>query len=363
MSAISDSQKWLILAAILLGGWLIATLSPILSPFLAGLGIAYLGAPLVDYIERNDRSRTLAVTLVFTLFVLLFILLVLILLPILEQQSVALMHKIPLWLEWVREHVLPGLAESLGMDQSDTPYTVLLQGALLQHWQQAGGLLAALVAYISSSSLGVAAWLTNMLLIPVVAFYLLIDWKILLEHLSALIPRRYEQTIIGLFRECDEMLASFLRGQLLVMSALAGIYVVGLWLIGLEFALLIGLLAGVVSFVPYLGFIIGILVAGVAAFMQFHDIFHIVLVFGVFGIGQLLESFWLTPTLVGDKIGLHPVAVIFAIMAGGQLLGFIGVLIGLPAAAVIMVWLRHARQNYLDSELYRDEDAEPPPRN
>ena len=165
-------------------------------------------------------------------------------------------------------------------------------------------------------------------------------------------PRPYERLVIKLAKQCDEVLAEFLRGQLLVMLALAVLYSVGLWIVGLEFFLLIGMLAGLVSFVPYLGFIVGIGVAGIAGFMQFHDIIHLVYILIVFGVGQIIEGMVLSPLLVGDRIGLHPVAVIFAVMAGGQLFGIVGVLVALPVAAVIVVLLRHVHERYLESNLY-----------
>jgi predicted PurR-regulated permease PerM len=148
------------------------------------------------------------------------------------------------------------------------------------------------------------------------------------------------------------VLAQFLRGQLLVMLALALIYTVGLWIAGLDAAFLIGVLAGLVSFVPYLGFVVGIVLAGFAALIQFGDMMHVVYVVIVFATGQLIEGFVLSPWLVGDRIGLHPVAVIFAVMAGGQLFGFFGVLLALPVAAVVLVLLRHSHELYMQSSLY-----------
>jgi predicted PurR-regulated permease PerM len=196
------------------------------------------------------------------------------------------------------------------------------------------------------------AWLANLVLIPVVTFYLLRDWHIVIERVHELLPRRSEPHIVRLASEADTMLGAFLRGQLSVMTALAVVYSLGLWIVGLDLALLIGLIAGLVSFVPYLGFITGIALAGIAAYLQFQELLPLVWVALVFGIGQMLEGMLLTPWLVGDKIGLHPVAVIFAIMAGGQLFGFVGVLLALPVAAVLMVILREARRRYIDSTLY-----------
>jgi predicted PurR-regulated permease PerM len=178
------------------------------------------------------------------------------------------------------------------------------------------------------------------------------DWDLLIRRLHDLLPRRYEATTARLARECDAVLAQFMRGQLLVMLALAAISTTGLLIVGLNLAFLIGRLAGLVSFVPYLGFIVGILAAGIAAAVQFHDAAHLIYVAIVFGVGQALEGMVLSPWLVGDRIGLHPVAVIFAVMAGGQLFGFLGVLLALPAAAVMVVLLRHAHGRYLESTVY-----------
>jgi len=176
----------------------------------------------------------------------------------------------------------------------------------------------------------------------------------LVAKVHALIPRKNEKTIVMITKESDEVLGAFLRGQMLVMFVLAVIYSIGLMLIGLDTALLIGMLSGMVSFVPYLGFIIGIVVASVAALMQFQEFMPLIYVALVFLTGQMLEGMLLTPWLVGDKIGLHPVAVIFSVLAGGQLFGFVGVLLALPIAAIIAVVLRHVYERYTNSELYNE---------
>jgi predicted PurR-regulated permease PerM len=191
--------------------------------------------------------------------------------------------------------------------------------------------------------LSIIGWLASALLVPVVTFYLLLDWEKLLVRALTLLPPRRRGQAMSLARETDEVLGSFLRGQLLVMAALATVYAIGLTLVGLDLALPIGILAGLVSFVPYLGFILGLLSATIAAWLQFQDIIMLLGVALVFLLGQVLESLWLTPKLVGGRIGLHPVAVIFAVMAGGQLFGFTGILLALPAAAVLKIWLRHLR--------------------
>jgi predicted PurR-regulated permease PerM len=205
---------------------------------------------------------------------------------------------------------------------------------------------------VSHSGGVIAEWLMNLLLIPVVTFYLLRDWDGLVVKVHDLLPRRIAPTAAKLATEVDTVLAAFVRGQLYVMLALGCIYSIGLWMTGLDLALLIGMLAGLVSFVPYLGAIVGIVTACVAALVQFHDLIHLVPVAIVFIIGQSLEGMVLTPMLVGDKIGLHPVAVMFAVLAGGQLFGFLGILLALPVASVIMVLLRHVHELYRDSDFY-----------
>ena len=218
-----------------------------------------------------------------------------------------------------------------------------------------GGIAAGIMKSVTQSGLVFLAWLANLVLIPVVTFYLLREWDVLVARVGELLPRRVEPTIAMLARDCDEVLGAFFRGQLSVMLALGIIYSAGLWLVGLDLALLIGLVAGLLSFVPYLGFALGLLMAVIATVAQYHDLFHLVPIVLVFGVGQMLEGMVLTPYLVGDRIGLHPVAVIFAVMIGGQLFGFFGVLLALPVAAVVMVLLRYAHRQYRDSELYKGE--------
>jgi predicted PurR-regulated permease PerM len=194
--------------------------------------------------------------------------------------------------------------------------------------------------------------LMNLLLIPVVTFYLLRDWDILVAKIYDLLPRRIAPTTAKLAVEVNTVLSSFLRGQFYVMLALASIYSIGLMLVGLDLALLIGLMAGLVSFVPYLGATVGIVSACIAAVVQFHEVTPLISVAAVFLVGQVLEGTVLTPKLVGDKIGLHPVAVIFSVLAGGQLFGFLGILLALPIASIVMVFLRHVNELYRDSEFY-----------
>ena len=346
----NDSQKWLVLAGLAGAGVLIYLLAPVLTPFLAAALLAYLGDPLADRLERK-MSRTTAVALVFVALLALLVLIPLLLLPAIEQQFAALARALPNYLEWLQTSLAPWLHQTFGVDTSWFDWTTF-RGAAKSHWRQMGGVATQLVGVISHSGLALAAWLANVVLIPVVTFYLLRDWDVLVARIHDLLPRQVEPTVVKLARESDTVLGAFLRGQLLVMVALGSVYTIGLWLVGLDLALLIGLIAGLVSFVPYLGFILGIVLAGVASVMQFHDAVHLLPVAAVFGVGQALEGMLLTPWLVGDKIGLHPVAVIFAVMAGGQLFGFVGILLALPVAAVVMVLLRHLHGRYRESGLY-----------
>jgi predicted PurR-regulated permease PerM len=340
---LSDSQKWMLLTGTALVAVLVYLLAPVLFPFLVASALAYLGDPLVDRLEARKLSRTLSVVLVFCgLFLALFIVIAFVV-PALQQELVALVKKLPGYIDWLQAR----LAQIFG-----TVDLASLKAAIREHWQSVGGVAAGLMGSVSRSGLALVGWFANLVLIPVLTFYLLRDWDVLVARIHELIPRRYEEQVVRLARDCDEVLGAFMHGQLLVMLALGSVYSLGLWLVGLDMAFLIGMLAGLVSFVPYLGFILGIAVAGVAALMQFHDIIHLFYILLVFGVGQALESFLLTPYLLGDRIGLHPVAVIFAVMAGGQLFGFAGVLLALPTAAVIMVLLRHAHERYVNSQLY-----------
>jgi predicted PurR-regulated permease PerM len=246
---------------------------------------------------------------------------------------------------------LPFLQQNFGVETSDFDFD-FMKMLLKDNVKQTGNIINNVLSGVASSGLAIAAWLANLVLIPVVLFYLLRDWDIMLAKIHHLLPREVESKILALTKECDEVLGAFIKGQLMVMLALGIVYSVGLWLVGLDLALLLGMLAGIASIVPYMGFIVGIVAAAIATMVQFNDPTILLWVTLVFMLGQVLEGMVLTPLLVGDKIGLHPVAVIFSIMAGGQLFGFIGILIALPVAAVIMVFLRHIHFGYKQSALY-----------
>ncbi len=359
----TDRLRLQLLGLLLLTGTLLYLLAPVLTPFAIAALLGYLGDPLVDQLEERRFKRTTAVIMVFLAMTLGMILVLLLLLPMLEAQISQLIRNLPGYVELLRTKVEPWLAERLGLEVEGMFDLSGVVAMLREHWQAAGGFAAATLASVSKSGLALVGWLINLALIPVLTFYFLRDWDVLVARIGQLLPRSIAPVAGRLARESDQVLGGFLRGQLTVMAALATIYTVGLWAIGVDYALLIGLGAGLVSFIPYLGTIVGLGAGLIAALVQHQDLFHLALVLVVFGIAQMLEGFVLTPWLVGDRVGLHPVAVIFAIMAGGQLFGFFGVLLALPVAAVGMVGLRYMHERYLQSELYvhGDETASESP--
>ncbi|MBF8723588.1 MULTISPECIES: AI-2E family transporter [Pseudomonas] len=347
-----DMRRWAWLGVALLVAVLLYCLHNILSPFLVGILLAYLADPLVDRLERLGLSRTWGVVVVFSLFALLFLALLLVLVPMLAKQLVRLYELAPQMLDWLQHVALPWVQGRLGLADGFWKFDKI-KAAIGAHMGQTTDIVGVVVSQATASGLALLAWLANLVLIPVVGFYLLRDWDLMMAKLRSLLPRNRETQVMGLAGECHEVLGAFVRGQLLVMLALGLIYAGGLMLVGLELGLLIGLLAGLAAIVPYMGFIIGIGAALIAGLFQFGgDPYAMLGIVAVFMVGQALEGMVLTPLLVGDRIGLHPVAVIFAILAGGELFGFTGVLLALPVAAVIMVLLRHVHDLYKESDMY-----------
>ncbi|MEE1925035.1 AI-2E family transporter [Pseudomonas sp. 148P] len=350
-----DTRRWIALGAVLLLGVLLYLLHGILSPFLVGILLAYLADPLVDRLERWGLSRTAGVAVVFALFSLILLAMLLVLIPMLAKQLVRLYELAPQMLDWLQHVALPWAQAKLGLADGFWKFDKV-KAAIGEHMGQTTDIVGVVLSQVTASGLALVGWLANLVLIPVVGFYLLRDWDLMMAKLRSLLPRQREPQVVELAGECHEVLGAFVRGQLLVMLALGVIYASGLMLVGLELGLLIGLLAGLAAIVPYMGFIIGIGAAMIAGLFQFGgDLYPLLGIAAVFMVGQALEGMVLTPLLVGDRIGLHPVAVIFAILAGGELFGFTGVLLALPAAAVIMVLLRHAHDFYKRSDMYGEE--------
>jgi predicted PurR-regulated permease PerM len=347
------STAWFYLVIGLLATAFIYLLSPILAPFLVGALLAYLGDPLTDWLETRKLPRTAAVCVVFATLTLAMVIALLLLIPTLGRQIDMLVEKLPQWIFYFQSQLLPWIERRFGIKVSALSIDQLNE-MMSGHWQQAGDIATTVFKHVSQSAMTLFGWIANITLIPVVAFYLLRDWDVMIAKIHDLLPRTIEATVSRLARECDDVMSAFLRGQLAVMVGLGIIYGVGLAIVGVDLALLLGTISGLAAIVPYLGFFVGIVASSIAAYLQFHEWMPVLYVAIVFGVGQTIESSVLTPLLVGDKIGLHPVAVIFAVMAGGQLAGFVGILLALPLAAIIMVLLRHLLQRYKDSSLYQE---------
>lgn len=332
-------------------------LAPILMPFVIGAALAYLGDPIVDHLERWHLSRTMGVCVVFVVIAAVIAGIFFLLIPLIVDQIKTLINNIPTWLAWIQGTALPAIG--LDIPASAHLNTHELTQLIERNLGSAGGIAGSVLGRIGHSTTAILATTVDVLLTPIVAFYLLRDWDHLVEHLDQMVPRQFKGRARSLAHETNQVLNGLIRGQLLVMVALGFIYSVGLTLVGLNVALLIGVAAGIVSFIPYLGFISGFIAAAIAIFVQTQDPLSILWVALVFAVGEIMESGVLQPKLIGDRIGVHPVAVIFAILAGGQLFGFIGVLLSLPAAAVIAVLARHAREGWMSSSLYKGQTRTP----
>lgn len=326
-------------------------LSPVLAPFIAALVLAYALAPVVQALVNRRVPRSLAVFVVELVFVLALLALLLLVLPILSKELPALREQIPALATLANDKLSPWLAQhgvQLQLDPASIKAFVLKYlDANLEEW---------LATALNSARIGGSFLLTvvgNAVLLPVVLFYLLDDWPNLVQRLRALVPPSARESVGGFVDECDATLGQYLRGQLLVMGALAVYYSAGLALAGFELALPIGVFTGLAVFIPYLGFGLGLALALLAGLLQFASLYGLLAVAVVFGVGQLLESFVLTPRFVGERIGMSPLMVIFALLAFGHLLGFVGVLIALPLSAVAVVAVRRLHAAYLASALFR----------
>ena len=346
-------NRWLIIAAIF--AFIIYLLLPVLTPFLIAAILAYICDPLVDRlclvgIAKFKLGRTLATVLVMAGIFGVITLLLLILIPLLQKESLLIAERLPSIINNIRNIAEPWLQSNFGI--SFVIDAAQIQEIISKNWKTAGGLLADVLTIAGNNGLALIGILANILLLPVVLFYLLRDWDDFMASIAQLTPREWQNKTTSIATEIDQVLSEFLRGQLAVMAFMSVFYVLGLWLVGLDMALAIGIIAGLLGFVPYLGPTLGLGLALLVAVLQFTSFAQVVPVLMVFGIGQLIESMVITPKLVGDRIGLHPVVVIFALLAGGQLFGFVGVLLALPVTAAIAVGLRHTKDNYLGSDTY-----------
>jgi len=340
---------WLVLA--LLGAVLVWLLAPVLAPFVTAAVLAYVLHPLVERLARRRVPRVLAVAVVEFAALAVALAVLFLIVPIMAKQLPLLREQIPLLSQRLNTGLSPWLAR-FGIDVSlDTDsikaFALKYLDANFEDW---------LARALSSARIGGSIVLTivgNAFLVPMVAFYLLMDWEALLQRVAGLIPPRARARTDAFFTECDEMLGQYLRGQLLVMLILAAYYSVALALFGFDLAVPVGVFTGLAVFVPYVGFGMGLLLALMSGALQFQGWHGLVSVAVVYGIGQLLEGFVLTPRLVGERIGMSPLTVIFALLAFGHLFGFVGVLIALPVSAVLVVAVHRVRRTYLLSSLFR----------
>ncbi len=335
-------------------------LSPILAPFAVAAVLAYICDPAVNWLVARRLPRAAAVLIVIALLGLVLALLLLILVPMVYKEAVVLATRLPDLVEMVNLKALPLLKEhfdvTLQLDAGS------IRQWVTENWSSAQDFLPGLLKKASTGGAKVIGFFANLLLIPMVMFYLLQEWPHITESLRNIIPRPMVERSLQILGDIDKVMSEFLRGQLSVMLLLAVFYSVGLWLAGLRFALPVGVITGLLVFVPFVGFTAGLVLGLLSAVLQAEGWPPIIGVAVVFSLGQLIESFLLTPYIVGDRIGLHPLAVIFGLMAFGQLFGFVGVMVALPASAALLVALRELRGAYFDSHVYQgdtpvDEDA------
>jgi predicted PurR-regulated permease PerM len=347
-------RRVFILAGIILLLWILYLLKPVVIPFIGAFFIAYLFSPLVDRLHKIGLPRWLSISLVFLGIGVVVTWAMWYLVPLIWEQLMYARSSIPAGIHWANYIFLPWLSETFNLIPLELDVDQI-SAAVMEYIQTnySANSIQAMLMKLAQSGLNFIQIGGTIVLIPIIAFYFLLDWDRMLNNMKRLIPRQHEASTLEIVGECHSVLGAFVRGQFLVMVLLGIVYAVGLQLIGLEVGLIIGMIAGLASIIPYLGFAVGLIAAVIATLFQFGlDWTHLILVGVVFMVGQAIEGYVLQPFLLGDKIGLSPVAVVFAVLAGAQLAGFLGMLIALPVAAVIVVLLRHARDSYEKSSLY-----------
>jgi len=350
------TTAWVLMA--LITGFLLWLLAPVLTPFVVAAVLAYALTPVVDWLERVGSARLprlLAVLLVELVFILVLLAIVLLMVPILLKELPQLREQVLLLLDGMNNSFKVVLAR-FGMESSLD--LVSIKAFILKYLSaNMEGIFGSALTSLKIGGSVAFAIIGNAVLIPVALFYLLMDWHRFVARVLEFVPPRLRSSYDSFTAEAGAVLGQYLRGQLLVMAVLVIYYSAGLALFGLDLALPIGVFTGLAVFVPYLGFGLGLILATLAGFLEFAASAGaakvLIMVTVVYGAGQILEGFFLTPRLVGKRIGLHPLAVIFALLAFGQVLGFVGVLVALPASAVLLVALRRAQRHYLASKLYQ----------
>ncbi len=329
--------------ALLVLFWL---LTPILAPFVFGAVFAYICDPAVAWLVRRKIPRPVAVLMVILLTGVVLATLLLILVPMFYKEVGSLIQRLPDLIDRANEHIPALLGEEFRFDSEQ------IRKMISDNWSAAQSIVPTVLGHIKTSGMALITILANLVLVPFVMFYLLQEWPRIIHGLETAVPRPWISHVRRILKEIDSVLSQYLRGQLLVMLLLAAYYSIGLWIAGLDFALPVGIITGLLVFVPYIGFGTGLILAIMAAVLQGQGWPPLIGVAVVYTIGQLIESFGLTPYLVGERIGLHPLAVIFALLAFGQLFGFVGVLVALPVSAALLVGLREVSKAWFASPVY-----------
>ncbi|MGB4100745.1 MAG: AI-2E family transporter [Alphaproteobacteria bacterium] len=348
--AYQQFRFWLIATGIFM--FLVWLLRPMLLPFVAGLAIAYFLNPVVKLLGSGGLARPAGAAMVLLGFIILVVAIMFLIVPLFESQVTALIHAIPGYADRLQQDILPKfntLLEKLSPEDREK-----LRLAAGEHLGDAINWVGKFLKHILSGGFALLDILTLVFITPLVAFYLLRDWEHMTRTIDQALPRRYYDTIRAQLRQIDTTLAGFVRGQALVCVTLGVYYASALSLTGLNFGVAIGLTTGLLSFIPYAGTTFGWAASLLLAAMQFGDLQHLGMIVIVFAIGQIIESYFLTPKLVGDRVGLHPVWILFALLAGASLLGFTGMLIAVPVAAIIGVLTRFGLQQYRNSKYYQD---------
>lgn len=342
-----ETLVWIaIIGAIGIVLWMLA---PVLTPFLLAAILGYILNPGVDWLARHRIHRALGSLLMLVLLLAFVTILVLIIVPVLQKEFVQAREKLPGLLTHMQTGLAPKLSSWFGVDVEFSAQAV--RDFVAEHFAVDSFATSAL-SYLRIGGAAALVWLANAFLVPIVLFYLLVDWHRIWPRVATLIPRGLYARIGTMISEIDQVLSRFLRGQLLVMLVLAVYYSAALGIARFEIALPVGILTGLLVFIPYAGFTIGLILALLAATLQFGNLYGFAAVAVIYGLGQVLESMYLVPRMVGESIGLHPIAVIFALLAFGELFGFFGILLALPVSAVLVVALRHARRRYVESDFY-----------
>ncbi|WP_018687521.1 AI-2E family transporter [Ahrensia kielensis] len=355
------------LGAIIFFGVLLYIFRSVLLPFLAGFVLAYFLDPVADYLERKGMSRIWATVSILLAFLIVFLLALAIIVPVLASQAIEFAGNLPNYLVRLREVIssakidMTWLNTFFGIDFAtvDLGFDMKkITESFDTYLEEGFGVVKTVVQGIWNSGQAAMNIVSLLVVTPVVAFYMLLDWDKMIAKIDGWIPRDHVTTVRAIARDMNEAVAGFIRGQGTVSLILGIFYAISLTLAGLNFGLLIGLLTGVLSFIPYVGSAIGLILSiGVALVQFWPDYIQIGIIAAIFFAGQFFEGNFLQPKMVGDSVGLHPVWLMFALFAFGSLLGFTGMLIAVPAAAAVGVLVRFALSAYLHSDLYQNESA------